>query len=148
MAIPIIKKFTNLQVYKLQFSIYFQLVLSVQSWLTSQFKSLENYDDLQIFAHPSVFLVNSAFSLATKVIGKRVPRNGSNTSYVINDGIFGAFGRLLQDDDVRLQPKPLYNNLLPAGSDLPPKCDVYGPSGHDMDQVNLSEGFDFSVAAT
>lgn len=115
-----------------------ELVVSVQSWLTSQFKSLENFDDLQILAHPSVFLVNSAFSLATKVIGKRVPRNGSNTSYVINDGIFGAFGRLLQDDDIRLQPKPLYDNLMPVGSDLLPKCDVYGPSGHDMDQICFS----------
>jgi hypothetical protein len=42
-----------------------------------------------------------------QVIGKRVAKTGNNVSYVVNDGIFGAFGRLLTDDDVVLEPKLL-----------------------------------------
>jgi ornithine decarboxylase len=109
-----------------------ELVLSIQSWVTFQFKSLDNFTDLQLFAHPSNFIVDSAFVLATKVIGKRVAKSGSNVCYVVNDGIFGAFGRLLHDDDVTLTPSPLVKN----GDDvLATTCDVYGPSGHDMDQI-------------
>lgn len=111
----------------------FQLVVSVQNWVTSQFRSLDNFSEFQIFAHPSHYLVESAFSLATKVIGKRAAKNGSNTSYVINDGIFGAFGRLLHDDDVTLEPMPLKEKN--GAKEMFSKCDVYGPSGHDMDQV-------------
>jgi ornithine decarboxylase len=101
--------------------------------VTSQFQSLDSFSSLQIFAHPSNFLVDSAFSLATKVIGKRVSRTSGNISYVINDGIFGAFGRLLHEDDLIMEPKSLYKNA----SDQVTTCDVYGPSGHDMDQVEI-----------
>ena len=104
--------------------------------MTSQFQSLDNFNSLQIFAHPSNFLVDSAFCLATKVIGKRVCRASGNTTYVINDGIFGAFGRLLHEDDLLMSPKSLYEN---AASEVA-TCDVYGPSGHDMDQVQNKTG--------
>jgi hypothetical protein len=108
----------------------------VQTWVASQFGSLDNFGDLKVFAHPSNFLIGSAFSLATKVIGKRVAQAGGgvgHVSYVINDGIFGAFGRLLHDDDVALEPRPM--NCADDADAAGKTCDVFGPSGHDMDQV-------------
>ena len=81
------------------------------------------------------FLLQIKFEIRSQVIGKRTDKTGSNVSYVVNDGIFGAFGRLLTDDDVILEPKPLSRTpakQIPSSANV---CDVFGPSGHDMDQV-------------
>ena len=109
----------------------------MQQCVTSQFRTLDNFSEMKIFANPSNFIVSSAFSVAAKVIGKRVAKNDVDVpvTYVVNDGIFGAFGRLLTDDDVVLEPRPLARNLPVSSSRV---CDVFGPSGHDIDQVNAS----------
>lgn len=84
--------------------------------------------------------VATAFVLCAKVIGKRTASSmiaggtACNRTIVINEGVFGHFGKLLHSD--RQLPNP---SLLRTGSEKESSlyCDILGPSGDDADVIGL-----------
>jgi diaminopimelate decarboxylase len=84
-------------------------------------------------------VISSAFSLYTRIIGKRAVTVGGNASrtFVLNEGVFGHFGRLLHRD----LSVPMPTQLLASDKSDTKKtffCDFLGPSGDDLDVVGLS----------
>jgi len=87
--------------------------------------------------------VASAFVLCAKVIGKRAaptPCAGSgvcNRTIVINEGVFGHFGKLLHSD--HQLPSPCLLRGIGVGEQQRVLfCDILGPSGDDADVIGLS----------
>ncbi|KAK2724254.1 ornithine decarboxylase-like [Artemia franciscana] len=91
---------------------------------------------VQIIAEPGRYYVASAFTLATRIHGRREVTTEDNPlpsyMYYINDGVYGSFNCLLYDHAVcnsqLMNPKegPLY------------KCSIWGPTCDGLDCVAQS----------
>ena len=85
--------------------------------------------------------VASAFVLCAKVIGKRaapVPCCGGvcSSTIVINEGVFGHFGKLLHRD-CQLPSPCLLRDVGAGEQQRVLLCDILGPSGDDADVIGL-----------
>lgn len=98
----------------------------------SETEQSEGSQPLVLIGHANEFFVDDSMHLAVQIAGKRVARSGERRSYILKEGIFGAFGRVLIDDEVSFKPAPLQagyssHSILPS--------DFYGPSGDDLDVI-------------
>lgn len=84
-------------------------------------------------ANPSKFVVKSAFCLAVRIVDSDVEPLTGKISYVVNEGVHGAFRTLLEHDDV-LKPE-----IVASGSNVVSKrsvvSDVIGPTRNFLDKV-------------
>ncbi len=89
-------------------------------------------------------LVRDSTQLCARVIGKRqhLPSGDDGDdeeffTYVINDGVFGSFGRTLLDGggcDAQVQVSPLFFDDAEGGVSAPCRpTDLWGCSGDDLD---------------
>lgn len=95
-----------------------------------------NEPDLTIIAEPGRFFAETAFTLATTVIGKRV--RGELREYWINDGLYGSMNCLLYDH-ATVTATPLAcmsnrSNVNCGGSKTFPST-VFGPTCDALDTV-------------
>ncbi|XP_055834624.1 ornithine decarboxylase [Solanum dulcamara] len=95
-----------------------------------------NFPELTIIAEPGRFFAETAFTLATTVIGKRV--RGELKEYWINDGLYGSMNCVLYDH-AAVTATPLAcmsnrNNLNCGGSKTFPST-VFGPTCDALDTV-------------
>ena len=88
---------------------------------------------VDIIAEPGRYYVASAFTLATRVFGRRQLTNDDDESmsyfYYINDGVYGSFNCMLYDHatvtPILLEPRsaPKYT------------CSIWGPTCDGLDQI-------------
>ncbi|KAL3340767.1 hypothetical protein AABB24_029078 [Solanum stoloniferum] len=95
-----------------------------------------NSPELTIIAEPGRFFAETAFTLATTIIGKRV--RGELKEYWINDGLYGSMNCVLYDH-ATVTATPLAcmsnrNNLNCGGSKTFPST-VFGPTCDALDTV-------------
>ncbi|GIX93592.1 ornithine decarboxylase [Caerostris extrusa] len=85
-----------------------------------------------IIAEPGRYVVTSAFTLCTNIIGKkeRKTNEGLEVMYIINEGIYGLFAHNLFHD---YKPKPVFKEEW-AGKELLPSS-VWGQSCDPVDLV-------------
>jgi len=83
------------------------------------------------FSDPAVA---SAFVLCTKIIGMRA---SCNPTIVINEGVFGHFGKLLHSDRQLPNPRLLWSDDRSEEKENLLFCDILGPSGDDADVIGL-----------
>jgi len=95
---------------------------------------------VEIIAEPGRYLVSSAFTLATPVLGRRdlllkngnCPEdNGNKAMIFIDDGLYGSFNCILYENKV---VKPLLLEGAHEGAENMPMS-VWGPTCDSMDQV-------------
>ncbi|KAH0684190.1 hypothetical protein KY285_021677 [Solanum tuberosum] len=106
---------------------------AVKSALETHF---QNSPELTIIAEPGRFFAETAFTLATTIIGKRV--RGELKEYWINDGLYGSMNCVLYDH-ATVTATPLAcmsnrNNLNCGGSKTFPST-VFGPTCDALDTV-------------
>ncbi|KAI3888434.1 hypothetical protein MKW92_009556 [Papaver armeniacum] len=93
--------------------------------------------DLMLISEPGRFFAETAFTLVTNIIGKRV--RGELREYYISDGIYGSMNILLYDHHTPLTAKPLAYTSNPDN----PNCagvktyasTVFGPTCDALDTV-------------
>ncbi|GLJ21409.1 hypothetical protein SUGI_0394170 [Cryptomeria japonica] len=91
---------------------------------------------ISVIAEPGRYFAESAFSLATNIIGKRV--RGDLREYWINDGIYGSMNCLLYDHAVitALPLACMSRRLNPSCHGLPKyRSTVFGPTCDALDTV-------------
>lgn len=97
--------------------------------LTSEFKRQFSKDDIQIIAEPGRFMVATACSLVTRIVGKSI-RDGK-TCYYLNDGVYHTFSGQIFDH----QHYPLH-----AFKDGETKvCATFGPTCDAFDTISLAD---------
>lgn len=97
--------------------------------LNSEIKRLFAKDNIQIIAEPGRFMVATACSLVTKIVGKSI-RDGK-TCYYLNDGVYHTFSGQVFDH----QHYPLY-----SFKDGEKKvCATFGPTCDAFDTISLSD---------
>lgn len=95
----------------------------------------ELQDSLKVFANPSDFIVKSAFCLAVQVLESEESSLDGKQTYTINEGVHGAFQRLLEHDDI-LTPEIIShsNHSIVQNSAV---TDIVGPTKNFLDQVGM-----------
>jgi ornithine decarboxylase len=97
--------------------------------IDSEIKRLFNKDIIEIIAEPGRFMVATACTLVTKIIGKAI-RDGK-TCYYLNDGVYHTFSGQVYDH----QKYPLH-----AFKDGELKiCSTFGPTCDAFDTISLSD---------
>ncbi len=97
--------------------------------LSSEFKRLFSKDDIQIIAEPGRFMVATACTLVTRIVGKSI-RDGK-TCYYLNDGVYHTFSGQVFDH----QHYPLH-----AFKDGETKvCATFGPTCDAFDTISLAD---------
>jgi len=86
-------------------------------------------DDIEIIAEPGRFMVATAATLVSEIIGKAV-RNGK-IFYHINDGVYHTFSGIVYDHWIP--------NFHPFRSGEIEVCAVVGPTCDSFDKISLSE---------
>ncbi|MDO8668214.1 MAG: type III PLP-dependent enzyme [bacterium] len=95
--------------------------------LNSEFKRLFSKDNVQIIAEPGRFMVATACTLVTKIVGKAI-RDGK-TCYYLNDGVYHTFSGIVFDHQ---------HNPLHAFKDGPTQvCSTFGPTCDAFDTISL-----------
>lgn len=97
--------------------------------LTSEFKRLFSKDDIQIIAEPGRFMVATACTLVTKIVGKSI-RDGK-TCYYLNDGVYHTFSGQVFDH----QPYPLHS-FKEGELKI---CATFGPTCDAFDTISLAD---------
>ncbi len=97
--------------------------------LNSEIKRMFPNDDIQVVAEPGRFIVATACTLVTKIIGKAV-RDGK-TCYYLNDGVYHTFSGQVFDH----QPYPLHS--FKGG--VKKVCATFGPTCDAFDTISLSD---------
>ena len=97
--------------------------------LNSEIKRLFPNKDIQVVAEPGRFIVATACTLITKIIGKAV-RDGK-TCYYLNDGVYHTFSGQVFDH----QPYPLHS--FKEGEKK--VCATFGPTCDAFDTISLSD---------
>ncbi|MFZ3383899.1 MAG: type III PLP-dependent enzyme [Candidatus Methanoperedens sp.] len=97
--------------------------------LNSEIKRMFPNDDIQVVAEPGRFIVATACTLVTKIIGKAV-RDGK-TCYYLNDGVYHTFSGQVFDH----QPYPLHS--FKGGEKK--VCATFGPTCDAFDTISLSD---------
>lgn len=102
---------------------------SLAKKLNSEIKRLFSKDNIQVIAEPGRFMVATACSLVTKIIGKSV-RDGK-TCYYLDDGVYHTFSGQVYDH----QHYPLH-----AFKDGELKiCATFGPTCDAFDTISLAD---------
>ncbi|XP_045806378.1 ornithine decarboxylase-like [Trifolium pratense] len=107
--------------------------LNINDAINSYF---ENEDDLVVIGEPGRYFAETTFTLATKVIGKRV--RGELREYWIDDGIYGTLNNIVFDNAIvkcmtlRFGSKP--ENITCKDSKTYPST-VFGPTCDSFDTV-------------
>ncbi|XP_038717188.1 ornithine decarboxylase-like [Tripterygium wilfordii] len=110
-----------------------EAALTIKTSLIDYFSDVQ---DLTVIAEPGRFFTESAFTLATSIIGKRI--RGGLREYFINDGIYGSMNCILYDHaTVTCTP------LAAASNRENPKCEeektydstVFGPTCDALDTI-------------
>ncbi|CAG0964232.1 MAG: type III PLP-dependent enzyme [Candidatus Methanoperedens sp.] len=97
--------------------------------LNSEIKRLFPDKDIQVIAEPGRFMVATACTLITKIVGKAV-RDGK-TCYYLNDGVYHTFSGQVFDH----QPYPLH-----SFKDGEKKvCATFGPTCDAFDTISLAD---------
>jgi len=97
--------------------------------LNSEFKRLFSKDNVQIIAEPGRFMVATACTVVTKIVGKAI-RDGK-TCYYLNDGVYHTFSGQVFDHQ---------HNPLHAFKDGPTKvCSTFGPTCDAFDTISVSD---------
>jgi len=97
--------------------------------LNSEFKRLFSKDNVQIIAEPGRFMVATACTVVTKIVGKAI-RDGK-TCYYLNDGVYHTFSGQVFDHQ---------HNPLHAFKDGPTKvCSTFGPTCDAFDTISLAD---------
>jgi len=97
--------------------------------LNSEIKRLFPDKDIQVIAEPGRFIVATACTLITKIVGKAV-RDGK-TCYYLNDGVYHTFSGQVFDH----QPYPLH-----SFKDGEKKvCATFGPTCDAFDTISLAD---------
>ncbi|MCZ7356805.1 MAG: type III PLP-dependent enzyme [Candidatus Methanoperedens sp.] len=97
--------------------------------LNSEIKRLFPNDDIQVIAEPGRFMVATACTLVTKIIGKAV-RDGK-TCYYLNDGVYHTFSGQVFDH----QHYPLHS--FKGGEKK--VCATFGPTCDAFDTISLAD---------
>jgi ornithine decarboxylase len=97
--------------------------------LNSEIKRLFPNDDIQVIAEPGRFIVATACTLVTKIIGKAV-RDGK-TCYYLNDGVYHTFSGQVFDH----QHYPLHS--FKGGEKK--VCATFGPTCDAFDTISLAD---------
>ena len=97
--------------------------------LNSEIKRLFPNDDIQVIAEPGRFMVATACTLITKIIGKAV-RDGK-TCYYLNDGVYHTFSGQVFDH----QHYPLHS--FKGGEKK--VCATFGPTCDAFDTISLAD---------
>jgi ornithine decarboxylase len=97
--------------------------------LNTEIKNLFAEDNVQIIAEPGRFMVATACSLVTKIIGKSV-RDGK-TCYYLDDGVYNTFSGQVFDH----QHYPLYS--FKDGETK--SCATFGPTCDAFDTISLDD---------
>lgn len=97
--------------------------------LNSEIKRLFPKDDIQVIAEPGRFMVATACTLITKIVGKAV-RDGK-TCYYLNDGVYHTFSGQVFDH----QHYPLHS--IKCGEKK--VCATFGPTCDAFDTISLAD---------
>jgi ornithine decarboxylase len=97
--------------------------------LKSEIKRLFPNDDIQVIAEPGRFIVATACTLVTKIVGKAV-RDGK-TCYYLNDGVYHTFSGQVFDH----QHYPLHS--FKNGEKK--VCATFGPTCDAFDTISLAD---------
>ena len=97
--------------------------------LNTEIKRLFSKDDIQVIAEPGRFMVATACTLVTKIIGKSI-RDGE-TCYYLDDGVYHTFSGQVYDH----QHYPLHSF---KEGDLK-ICATFGPTCDAFDTISLSD---------
>jgi len=97
--------------------------------LNSEIKRLFPKDDIQVIAEPGRFIVATACTLVTKIVGKAV-RDGK-TCYYLNDGVYHTFSGQVFDH----QHYPLHS--FKNGEKK--VCATFGPTCDAFDTISLAD---------
>jgi ornithine decarboxylase len=87
---------------------------------------------VDIIAEPGRYYVASAFTLATRIHGRRELTNEDDTTsyfYYINDGVYGSFNCMLYD---HAEVTPLLLDARPGPNYL---CNIWGPTCDGLDRI-------------
>jgi ornithine decarboxylase len=96
--------------------------------LNSEFNRLFP-DDIEIIAEPGRFIVATAASLVTEIIGKA--RRDGKVFYHINDGVYHTFSGVVYDHWI-----PNFHSFKRGKTEV---CAVVGPTCDSFDKISLSE---------
>ncbi|MFZ3169455.1 MAG: type III PLP-dependent enzyme [Candidatus Methanoperedens sp.] len=102
---------------------------SLSEKLNSEIKRLFSNDGIQVIAEPGRFIVATACTLITKIVGKAV-RDGK-TCYYLNDGVYHTFSGQVFDH----QPYPLHS--IKGG--VKKVCATFGPTCDAFDTISLAD---------
>ena len=102
---------------------------SLSEKLNSEIKRLFSIDDIQVIAEPGRFIVATACTLITKIVGKAV-RDGK-TCYYLDDGVYHTFSGQVFDH----QPYPLHS--IKGG--VKKVCATFGPTCDAFDTISLAD---------
>jgi len=94
----------------------------------------EKYPELEVIAEPGRYFATSAYTLYTKVIGKKTKRSTSGNTiynYIINDGKFNNFYLIRRDISVSSQKNQCKKEDLKISN-------IWGASLHSDDKVKTS----------
>ncbi len=97
--------------------------------LNSEIKRLFPNEDIQVIAEPGRFIVATACTLITKIVGKAV-RDGK-TCYYLNDGVYHTFSGQVFDH----QHYPLHS--IKCGEKK--VCATFGPTCDAFDTISLAD---------
>jgi ornithine decarboxylase len=95
--------------------------------LNSEFKRLFP-DDIEILAEPGRFIVATAATLVSEIIGKA--RRDGKVFYHINDGVYQTFSGVVYDHWL-----PNFSALKHGETEI---CAVVGPTCDSFDKISLS----------
>ena len=90
------------------------------------------------------FFSENVFSCGAKVIGKRIGYEGQR-SLIVNEGIYTSFGRLLVDDNYRIDKVKALTKSSDKPQDHHVVVDIYGSSGDDIDVIVQDLALDHDV---
>ena len=86
-------------------------------------------EDIEIIAEPGRFIVATAATLISEIIGKA--RRGGKIFYYLNDGVYHTFSGVVYDHWI-----PNFHSFGRGGKEV---CAVVGPTCDSFDKVSLSE---------
>lgn len=112
-----------------QYTADVQSFSSLAKKLNSEFKRLFSKDNVQIIAEPGRFMVATACTVVTKIVGKAI-RDGK-TCYYLNDGVYHTFSGQVFDHQ---------HNPLHAFKDGELKvCSTFGPTCDAFDTISVTD---------
>lgn len=119
-----------------------EAALNVRAALNKHFDDKLGSGALSLIAEPGRYFAESAFTLATNIIGKRV--RGEGREYWINDGVYGSMNCLLYDH-ATLTCEPLSptceGETTYSSTVFGPTCDALDTvlTGHSLPELRVND---------